>query len=166
MPDSRATCSPGSQTALCITTTRLRPVVLPKPSHSKLSSTTFHISLLHKPKRELGSAMNTTKRPSNTPPPNHLHNVLYGTGLFLPTRSPLNFHQDRHLDRLSPTQQGRWTLSQAHLSPMPVFLQVPGCRHVSNLRIAPIPRNMSSILQPGRRQGRTALHSRLHSLTL
>ncbi|XP_070389271.1 uncharacterized protein [Dermacentor albipictus] len=87
---------------------------------------------------------------------------LFATGLFHPLRSLLSLHRDSQLARLSLTRQGQWLLAQAGISPIPVSsFTSPKSTPAPNLRILPLPSNMSPVLHAGRRHAAAQHHSPL-----
>ncbi|XP_049268930.1 uncharacterized protein LOC125757395 [Rhipicephalus sanguineus] len=87
---------------------------------------------------------------------------LFATGLFHPLRSLLSLHHDSQIARLSLTRQGQWLLAQAGIPHIPVpvaTLPPPACTPAPNLRILPLPSNMSPVLHAGRRHAAAQHHS-------
>ncbi|KAH7950089.1 hypothetical protein HPB49_019521 [Dermacentor silvarum] len=84
---------------------------------------------------------------------------VYATGLFHPLRSLLSLHRDSQVARLSLTRQGQWLLTQAGISPIPVStFTSPISTPAPNLRILPLPSNMSPVLHAGRRHAAAQHH--------
>ncbi|KAH7986723.1 hypothetical protein HPB49_025847 [Dermacentor silvarum] len=84
---------------------------------------------------------------------------VFATGLFHPLRSLLSLHRDSQVARLSLTRQGQWLLAQAGISPIPVStFTSPISTLAPNLRILPLPSNMSPVLHAGRRHAAAQHH--------
>ncbi|KAH7973831.1 hypothetical protein HPB49_005342 [Dermacentor silvarum] len=84
---------------------------------------------------------------------------VFATGLFHPLHSLLSLHRDSQVARLSLTRQGQWLLAQAGISPIPVStFTSPISTPAPNLRILPLPSNMSPVLHAGRHHAAAQHH--------